>query len=130
MSPLITKLHEASRADLSAYWQKHHGSEVPKGFSQALLKLSAAYHLQARRSHGKASRIDKALTGMKSTPAKAMEPGSLLVREWHGMTFKVEVLEKGFLMNGQTFKSLSQIARHITGTRWSGPRFFGLGDTT
>ncbi len=56
----------------------------------------------------------------------ALRPGALLVREWRGKRFEVEVLESGFGMNGETYSSLSEIAHHITGTKWSGPRFFGL----
>jgi hypothetical protein len=53
--------------------------------------------------------------------------GTRLVREWHGTNHIVEVLREGFSYQGKTYKSLSEIARLITGTRWSGPRFFGLG---
>lgn len=57
---------------------------------------------------------------------KQLNPGARLVREWNGRTHVIEVIEKGFLHDGKTYKSLSAIARRITGTRWSGPRFFGL----
>jgi hypothetical protein len=49
-----------------------------------------------------------------------------LVREWHGRTHSVDVLQEGFLFERKTYRSLSQIARRITGAHWSGPRFFGL----
>ncbi len=52
--------------------------------------------------------------------------GTRLVREWHGRSHVVDVVEQGFVYDGKTFKSLSAIARAITGARWSGPRFFGL----
>ncbi|OSM04177.1 putative bacteriophage-like protein [Magnetofaba australis IT-1] len=52
--------------------------------------------------------------------------GARLIREWRGVTHQVVVMEEGFSWQGRTFKSLSPIAREITGTRWSGPRFFGL----
>ncbi len=55
-------------------------------------------------------------------------PGAHLVREWNGRTYQVEVLPKGFQMDGREWPSLSAIAKHITGTTWSGPRFFGLTD--
>ena len=55
-----------------------------------------------------------------------LSPGVQLVREWNGRTWQVEVLEEGFACKGKTYRSLSAIARMITGTRWSGPRFFGL----
>lgn len=126
MSSLSTFLDNTDRADLVELWCKHHQSNAPKGISKALLQLSAAYHLQARRSHGKAASIDKILAKSKGPNNRQMESGALLVREWHGKTYKVEVLDQGYQLDGKTFRSLSQIARHITGTRWSGPRFFGL----
>lgn len=49
-----------------------------------------------------------------------------MLREWNGVTHVVEVTETGFLWNGETWRSLSAIAREITGAHWSGPRFFGL----
>lgn len=55
-----------------------------------------------------------------------LKPGMRLVREWQGEVYQVLVLPKGFEMQGRVFKSLSAIARHITGTAWSGPLFFGL----
>lgn len=56
----------------------------------------------------------------------SLKPGSRLVREWNGVVHRVDVAEGGFIWNGQTLKSLSAVARAITGARWSGPRFFGL----
>jgi hypothetical protein len=59
-------------------------------------------------------------------PRVEMTPGTRLVREWNGQTITVEVLEKGFSFADKTWRSLSEIARHVTGAHWSGPRFFGL----
>jgi hypothetical protein len=59
-------------------------------------------------------------------PDISLRPGSTLAREWNGVTHRVTVLEEGFAWNGQKNASLSEIAFRITGTRWSGPRFFGL----
>jgi hypothetical protein len=55
-----------------------------------------------------------------------MQPGAVLVREWRGISHQVSVLEKGFSFRGKRYRSLSEVAREITGTRWSGPLFFGL----
>jgi Protein of unknown function (DUF2924) len=52
--------------------------------------------------------------------------GTILVREWQGTTHHVTVGDEGFLWNGRTYRSLSGIARTITGTNWNGPRFFGM----
>ena len=59
-------------------------------------------------------------------PIVGPRPGSMLTREWNGVTHRVIVLEEGFTWNGKKYDSLSDIAFRITGTRWSGPRFFGL----
>ncbi len=69
-------------------------------------------------------RLQQIASGKSSqTPVK---PGSYLVREWNGRTYQVEVTEGGYLMDGKSWRSLSAIARHITGVHWSGPRFFGV----
>jgi hypothetical protein len=57
---------------------------------------------------------------------RILSPGSRLLREWNGRMYAVDVLDKGFVMDGKTYRSLSAIAKRITGTDWSGPRFFGL----
>jgi hypothetical protein len=58
-----------------------------------------------------------------------MKAGGRILREWNGVTHVVDVLDLGFRWNGTTYRSLSAIARAITGARWSGPRFFGLKET-
>ena len=57
-----------------------------------------------------------------------LRPGTILMREWNGHSQRVMVLEEGFAWNGKTYDSLSHVAFAITGTRWNGPRFFGLRD--
>jgi hypothetical protein len=64
--------------------------------------------------------------GYRRKQAGALTPGSRLVREWHGRSHTVEVGDNGFLYAGRRYRSLSEVARAITGARWSGPRFFGL----
>lgn len=61
----------------------------------------------------------------RTFPAAA-KPGSHLVREWNGRTYQVEVVDGGYIMDGRSWRSLSAVARYITGARWSGPRFFGV----
>ena len=56
----------------------------------------------------------------------SLKPGAKLLREWHGETYSVTTLDEGFEFNGRRYRTLSEIAREITGTHWSGPRFFGL----
>jgi hypothetical protein len=77
--------------------------------------------------------LERIANGENSDNAKSimlrrrrLRPGTILVREWNGTTQRVAVLEDGFSWSGKTFRSLSEVARAITGTRWSGPRFFGV----
>ena len=86
------------------------------------------YETQARALGGLSRvterRLKKASLGAAAPPrAKA---GTRLVREWNGRTYQVEVVEGGYVMDGKSWRSLSAIARHITGAHWSGPRFFGV----
>ena len=73
-----------------------------------------------------ASRVSKAKSTAPAPLAALPSPGSRLLREWNGRMYAVDVLEKGFVMDGRTYRSLSAVAKRITGTDWSGPRFFGL----
>jgi hypothetical protein len=94
-----------------------------------------AYQLQAKRwgrlRRDTARRLQAVASGgaTEVQPRKLsadLKPGVRLYREWNGKTHVVEVAEKGVLWNGETHRSLSAVARAITGARWSGPRFFGL----
>jgi hypothetical protein len=60
------------------------------------------------------------------SPAIPVRPGTRLMREWNGRMHLVDVTDNGFVFDGKTYRSLSAIARRITGAHWSGPRFFGL----
>ena len=118
-------------------WIKAYKGPPPKGISRRLLEYSAAYHEQAKALGGLKPVTRRKLRQIAATPAKSgsptnrqgqrkqLPPGSRLVREWQGRTHTVEVLDAGFLYEGQHFGSLSEVARVITGARWSGPRFFG-----
>jgi Protein of unknown function (DUF2924) len=65
-------------------------------------------------------------SSLAAKPSRIVRPGAVLVREWCGISHQVSVLEKGFCFRGKRYRSLSGVAREITGTRWSGPLFFGL----
>lgn len=116
-------------------WRKLKGSEPPR-LSRDLMLRAVAHALQMQ-AFGELppSTIKKlgASIGELGEVMPADEPtrrdlsaGARLVREWHGRTHSVEVLRQGFLFEGKVYRSLSEIARHITGSHWSGPRFFGL----
>ena len=110
--------------------------ELPKAFGPDLLRRSIAHRIQ-ERAYGGLSRehqrgLDQLVKAAAAKPNGRLEiprrikPGSELVRTWNRRTYRVRVLEKGFAYDGKTFAGLSEIATLITGTRWNGPRFFGL----
>jgi len=115
-------------AELEDRWAKLTGRPVPR-LSTGMLRLALGYEMQAK-AHGGLSRstrqvLDRPGTGRSR--AMPLTPGMRLVREWHGTVHVVTIDENGtVLWNGRSWKSLSEIARAITGTRWSGPAFFGL----
>ncbi len=127
-----------SRAELVERWTTIHRRPPPKGLSRRLLEYTAAYDVQAREHGGLKPGVRRKLRqgaeGVEAPAriasahgkAKALSPGTRLMREWRGRTHRVDVLKSGFLCDGKHYGSLSQIARAITGARWSGPRFFGL----
>ena len=124
------------RADLVERWKELYRVGPPKGISTRLMVRAIAYEMQARHYGGLrpavVRQLDKIARGdtrgkVESAPrAPALEPGARLVREWNGVTHTVNVIDDGFEWQDQRYGSLSEIARLITGARWSGPRFFGL----
>ena len=128
-----TDLEALGREGLTEAWVEVIGTPPPKKMSQGFMRSILAYELQAREfgdlKPGALKRIKNAgREGQRSTNRErgALKPGGRLIRDWNGVSHIVEVTEAGFVWQGQTHRSLSAIARAITGTRWSGPRFFGL----
>ena len=127
----LAALAEMDRSALLQRWRMVFGREPPPRLSRALMEKAIAYDVQAKAFGGLSSRTRRALRAAakadrKSTLSKLPSRGTRLIREWHGTVHEVEVLEDGYLWRGVRHRSLSAIARAITGTRWSGPRFFGL----
>lgn len=126
----IADLEAMDRSELLDLWQEVFEEPAPKMLSQPFLRRFLAFELQARRQGGLSQRVRSALEkgqAKKLTPASpAMKSGGRLLREWNGVTHVVDVSDAGFAWNGQSWRSLSAIAREITGAHWSGPRFFGL----
>ena len=125
------ELGHMDRAALRVGWAEAFGDAPPHFLSMIFMRKALIWRAQCRAFGGLPSDVKRALNsaaGDKSVnlPAPAIKPGTQLVREWNGRRYQVEVLDDGFLMNGDHFKSLSAIALQITGTSWSGPRFFGL----
>jgi len=119
-----------SATELRAAWLEHHGSDAPR-LSSELLTRGLAYRLLEKRAGGLSAstlRQLRLLAGGKEVepPRTELRPGTQLVRSWHGRTITATVEEGGFLFEGRHYRSLSQIAREVTGAGWSGPRFFGL----
>ena len=132
---------------LRAEWQRLHRLAPPDRLSRDLLLRGIATRLQenalgglrpaAKRSLARwmadsqlgTDAADRPAAAATTPPATRLKPGAVLVRTWHGVTHTVAVTDGGFDYQGQSFQSLSVIARKITGAHWSGPRFFGLTGT-
>jgi hypothetical protein len=109
-------------------WREVFERPPPKHISPRFMTRVLIWEAQTRLLGGstvKTERAIKRIASGKPLPT-AIKPGSHLVREWNGRTYQVEVTGDGYVMDGKTYRSLSAIARSITGARWSGPRFFGL----
>ncbi len=108
--------------------------DAPASFSRQMLTYAVAYQLQAVAFGGLKSAVRRQLLAMaaqksgetKVSASPQLTVGTRLVREWHGVVHEVQILEDGVLWNGQHHRSLSVVARAITNTHCSGPRFFGL----
>jgi hypothetical protein len=112
-------------ADLHERWRAVYGTEPPR-LSPDLLRRGVAYRLQEMEYGKLPARVARALaSGGRAAPEVAV--GTRMVREWNGRTIDVMASEAGMVWEGRTYRSLSAIAREVTGTAWSGPRFFGIG---
>jgi hypothetical protein len=136
----IARLRGLDVAELRARWHTVFRRRAPPHLPRHLLFRILAYRLQADRlgeldadsrrlldriGSGPAEGITRLVTDF-NRPRTELRPGTLLTREWDGQLQRVMVLADGFSWNGTTYPSLSKIAFAMTGTRWSGPRFFGL----
>lgn len=129
MKLTVARIETMDRAALVAAWTDLFGTPVPKSLSQSFLRRFLAFELQSRHYGGLPKRFLADLvrrTRVRGAVSPALQPGGRLLREWNGVTHEVEVMEAGYRWNRETYRSLSAVARAITGARWSGPRFFGL----
>ena len=134
----IDHLERLSRAELRMLWEQEFTEKPPASLGRDILALAIAYARQERCHGGLARPVVKELDrllgrrvlrdgGSTSQPAMPLpRAGTILVREWAGVTHHVTITQDGFFWNGKTHQSLSAIARAITGTKWNGPRFFGM----
>ena len=132
----IAALRQAARADLKERWRALYGNEPPRRISRDLLVRALAYRIQERALGGLKPSTRRLLAKVADDasahrPIHALhqptiKPGTVLLREWHGTQHQVIVREDDIVFQGKQYKSLSEVAYRITGTKWSGPRFFGL----
>jgi hypothetical protein len=138
----IARLRGLDIGGLRARWHMTFRRPASPHLPRHLLFRVLAYRLQADRlgdldpdcrrlleriGAGSAEAIER-LVAARHRSRTAVRPGTLLTREWRGQVERVMVLPDGFFWNGKTYPSLSKVACAITGSRWNGPRFFGLRD--
>jgi hypothetical protein len=131
---VVDDLQDMDRVALVAAWGRAFSTPAPKGISRTFLRRFLAFELQARRFGGLPKSIEIALAREGDAAIRrkspALKPGDRILREWNGVTHVVDVTDTGFVWNGTRYRSLTAIAREITGAHWSGPRFFGLAGKT
>jgi DUF2924 family protein len=122
--------------ELKDRWRSIYGTKPPQKIHRSLLIAAVAHRMQENALGALKPSVRRSLmqvandtaTGRRSARHLSRRPkaGTLLVREWGGVTHQAKVLEDGILFRSKRYKSLSEVARIITGARWSGPLFFGL----
>ena len=135
----IAELPKLNRAQLRAKWRSALKKEPPPHLRKQMLVPLLAYKLQEQAYGGLRPEVKRRLRELadsfESEPDRAsvkqaarlqIKPGTRLIRQWQGKTHQVTVCDQGFEYDGKRYSSLSEIARLITGTRWSGPLFFGI----
>ena len=130
----LAGLLSLDRAALTAVWHTAYGAEPPRNISQPLMLRALAYRMQAQSLGGLKPSTQRYLmkiaedghASRAAIPETQVKVGTRLLREWHGVSHEVTVLDDGVHYQGQRYRSLSQVAQVITGAKWSGPLFFGL----
>jgi hypothetical protein len=118
----LAALETLSPAQLRVEWRRVYGTMAP-AISSGLLMHGIAYRLQEKASRSKVMPMAR----LRGTPVRStIKPGTRLLRSWNGRSVAVTATDNGFLFEDRPYRSLSAIAREVTGTAWSGPRFFGL----
>ena len=139
----IARLRDLDSKVLRARWRTSFGQDAPTHVARHLLFAMLAYRLQVEAMGDLDAETVRFLKQVDLAPSKQiavpltqaferrtrdLSPGTVLTREWGGQHHKVMVLDGGFVWEGRTYRSLSEIAKRITGSQWNGPRFFGLRD--
>ena len=136
LSQEIGALSDLTIDELKGRWRSIYNCAPPGRCSKKLLVSAIAYRMQERAFGGLKPSVRTLLERVSENPTeRPVSPlcpvtkasaGTVLIRDWHGQCHQVTVLERGVLYRKRNYRSLSQVARTITGTRWSGPLFFGL----
>ena len=132
----LSRLPTLDIIELRQQWRGLYKTQPPANLSRELLLRAVAYRMQELALGGLRPQRQRQLRQMaqqfnrigaaNTPPRPELKPGTRLVREWQGRTYEVLVLDDGFFWQGTHHRSLSALARKITGTAWSGPLFFGL----
>lgn len=128
-APQLDRLGEYSHKELKLFFHSLYQGVLPARVSALFLRSQIAWMLQGNE---KGLAIDDFQQSVieklekLNKPTASVATGTRLMREWHGNMYQVEVLANGYEYNSKSYCSLSEIAQLITGTKWSGPRFFGL----
>lgn len=128
--PTLHQIQQASRPELLALYRDLLEHPAPKRSSLDFLRGNLAWTIQALQSNKDPAELRARLIKQSTRPSTSglarYKAGTRLIREWHGQTHEVTILDKGYRWRGKHYTSLTRIAREITGTNWSGPRFFGI----
>jgi hypothetical protein len=130
LAALLAVIEQMGLAELRTIWARHCGAPIPPLRSGPILRMLLAWRLQSKFQGGLDA--DTRRTLGRSGPVKAegldLGIGARLTRSWQGRTHAVVVEADGFSWEGRRYRSLSAVASAIAGSRWNGPRFFGLRD--
>ena len=122
---LLHRLERAGLQELRAEWEQRFGA-APRLRSVDLLRRILTWRIQVAEQGGPDRATRRMIAGSSAGPEMLLAEGAVITREWKGVRHEVEVADGCFIYGGERWKSLSEVARAITGTRWNGPRFFGL----
>jgi hypothetical protein len=135
LAPEIASLSKLDIDELRERWKAISGKAPSREIGRSFLTRAISYRLQERVYGGLkpstsrllARAVEQTATGASKKPQTRMaQSGTILIREWRGTAHRVTMLDDGVTFNGKRYRSVSEVAREITGSRWSGPRFFGL----
>ena len=132
ISARMSELGELDRSGLRVAWTKTFKKPPPHFLSMLFMRKALIWDTQCKIYGGVPANLKRALKSAangkspRAQTTSSVRPGTQLIREWNGRRYQVDVSDDGYGFNGERYKSLSAIALLITGTTWSGPRFFGL----